>query len=144
MIIQFVLFTIVFSITMAFMNFYRDLEKFSYNEPSVAKKMQRKWKQWQWIAVLIVFLFIVYLIKWNIFKSLIALVFAGLLYQFLFDGCYNVLRGFPFYRISTTTQSRIEQFLIKVLGTNKKIHIIFRILTLIVSISLLIIIWRLL
>jgi len=144
MIIQFVLFTIVFSITMAFMNVYRDLEKFSYNEPSIAKEMQRKWKQWQWIAVLIVFLFIVYLIKWNIFKSLIALVFAGLLYQFLFDGCYNVLRGFPFYRISTTTQSRIEQFLIKVLGTNKKIHIIFRILTLIVSISLLVIIWRLL
>jgi len=144
MIIQFVLFTIVFSITMAFMNFYRDLEKFSYNEPSVAKKMQIKWKQWQWIAVLIVFLFIVYLIKLNIIKSLITLVFAGLLYQFLFDGCYNVLRGFPFYRISTTTQSRIEQFLIKVLGTNKKIHIIFRILTLIVSISLLVIIWRLL
>jgi len=144
MIIQFVLFTIVFSITMAFMNFYRDLEKFSYNEPSVAKKMQIKWKQWQWIAVLIVFLFIVYLIKLNIIKSLITLVFAGLLYQFFFDGCYNVLRGFPFYRISTTTQSRIEQFLIKVLGTNKKIHIIFRILTLIVSISLLIIIWRLL
>jgi len=144
MIIQFVLFTIVFSITMAFMNFYRDLEKFSYNEPSVAKKMQIKWKQWQWIAVLIVFLFIVYLIKLNIIKSLITLVFAGLLYQFLFDGCYNVLRGFPFYRISTTTQSRIEQFLIKILGNNKKIHIVFRILTLIVSISLLIIIWKLL
>jgi len=143
MIIQFVLFTIVFSIIMAFMNVYRDLEKFSYNEPLIAKEMQRKWKQWQWIAVLVVFLFVVYLIKWSILKSLIALVFTGMLYQFLFDGCYNVLRGFPFYRISTTTQSRIEQFLIKILGTNQKIHIAFRILTLIVSISLLLIIWRL-
>lgn len=144
MIIRFVLFTIVFSVTMAFMNVYRDLEKFSYNEPSIAKEMQRKWKQWQWIAVLIVFLFIVYLTGWSALKSLIALVFAGVLYQFIFDGCYNLLRGFPFYRISTTTQSRIEQFLIKVLGTNQKIHIVFRILTLIISISLLIILWRLL
>lgn len=143
MIIQFVLFTIVFSVTMAFMNVYRDFEKFSYNEPSLAKEYQRKWKQWQWIAVLIVYLFVVYLIKWSVLKSLIALVFAGVLYQFLFDGCYNVLRGFPFYRISTTTQSRIEQFLIKVLGTNQKIHIVFRILTLIISIFLLIILWRL-
>jgi len=143
MIIQFVLFTIVFSVTMAFMNVYRDLEKFSYNEHSIAREMQRKWKQWQWIVVLIVFLFVVYLIKWSVLKSLIALVFAGIFYQFLFDGFYNVLRGFPFYRISTTTQSRIEQFLIKVLGTNPKIHIVFRILTLIISISLLIILWRL-
>jgi hypothetical protein len=128
---------------MAFMNVYRDLEKFSYNEPSIAKEMQRKWKQWQWIAVLIVYLFIVYIIKWSVLKSLIALATAGILYQFVFDGFYNLLRGFPFYRISTTTQSRIEKFLIKVLGTNPKIHIVFRILALIISISLLIILWRL-
>jgi len=141
--IEFVVFFLVYLVLNVFENFFRDSEKFCYLKyPDLAKNFQRKWKTAQYIQWCVVLIFITYLLFGFKLIPYLILIVLSLVWNVVYDGLLNVMFGKPFYRISDTTQSRIEKFLLRVLGKNPLVHKIFRLTILLFSILILNILWR--
>lgn len=129
----------VYLVLNVYENFYRDQEKLFITTP-YAKEYQKKWKQYQFLQWSLVFLTAGYYYYGLTLEMLLTLLFIGFIWNLLYDGLLNVLRGRNFFYISNTTQSQIEKLLLKISNWSKLGHTTLRLLIILIVIMLFIII----
>ncbi|NPV12725.1 MAG: hypothetical protein HPY57_13140 [Ignavibacteria bacterium] len=109
----FLTFFLAYLILNVYENYYRDQEKL-FITTKYAKDYQKLWKHFQFCQWTLVFVYLVILIfKPDEFIEYVKytnlLITFSLFWTILYDGGLNLLRGLPFFRVSTQTQSFVER-----------------------------------